>query len=344
MSHELHKEYEQGKLIRLTLGISQVDSFLEMIRASFSCNTWISYAYDLKIFVNTVDKPVLDVNPADIFYFLRHQQRTPRSRHSQNVISFKEGIRGFSHATIRRRLSTITSFYDYLVLKGELEANPVPWGQAVRQWTRPRKSPRFLRSFSALPQVLSQEEIDRFLGSLRTYRDRAIFLLMLLSGLLKEEVAHLQLPDIDVGQRKILVRHGKGGHQRRVFVAPEWFEVLEKYLHQERPASDSPYLFLVLKGPHRGQRLTGGGITRILRYHRTKAGVPRVRCHLLRHTCFSQLCEAGMPIEAIQEQAGHRSIEYTRRYVHLSDQRLQEEYLRATACLLPAREEGDNAR
>jgi site-specific recombinase XerD len=344
MSHQLHKEYQQGRLIRLTLGISQVDSFLEMIRASFSHNTWVSYAYDLKSFVNIIDKPVLDVNTADIFTFLRHQQRSPHGRHPQNVISFEEGTRGLSRATIRRQLSTISSFYDYLVLKGEMEANPVPWGQAIRQWTRPRTSRRFLRSPNSLPQVLSQEEIDQFLGSLRTYRDRAIFLLMLLSGLRKEEVAHLQLSDIDVGQRKILVRHGKGGHQRRAFVAPEWFEVLEKYLHQERPASDSPYLFLVLKGPHRGQRLTGAGITRILRYHRTKAGVPRVRCHLLRHTCFSQLCEAGMPIEAIQEQAGHRSIEYTRRYVHLSDQRLREEYLRATACLLPDSEEGGNAR
>jgi len=315
-----------------------------MVRTSFSYNTWINYAHDLKIFVNVIDKPVLEVTAADIFDFIRQQQRSANKRRPQKVISFEEGTRGLSKATIRRRLSTISSFYDYLVLKGELEANPVPWGQAIRQWTRPRKSRRFLRSPNALPQVLSQEEIDHFLGSLRTYRDRAIFLLMLLSGLRKEEVAHLQLSDIDVGQRKILVRHGKGGHQRRVFVTPEWFEVLQKYLHQERPASDSPYLFLVLKGPHRGHRLTGEGITSILRYHRAKAGVPRVHCHLLRHTCFSQLCEAGMPIEAIQEQAGHRSIEYTRRYVHLSDQRLQEEYLRATACLLPASEEGDNAR
>lgn len=167
---------------------------------------------------------------------------------------------------------------------------------------------------------------------------------MLLSGLRKEEVAHLRLSDINVGQRRILVRHGKGGHQRRVFVAPEWFEVLERYLHQERPASDSPHLFLVLKGGHRAQRLTGEGITRILRYHRGEAGVPRVRCHLLGHTCFSHLCEAGMSIEAIQEQAGHRNIDYTRRYIHLSDQRLREEYLQGIAHLSPAREEGADAR
>jgi site-specific recombinase XerC len=222
MSHELHKEYEQGKLIRLTLGIPQVDSFLEMIRASFSYNTWINYAHDLKIFVNVIGKPVLDVTAADIFYFIQQQQRSPNRRRPQNVISFEEDTRGLSQATIRRRLSTISSFYDYLVLKGELEANPVPWGQAVRQWMRPHRSRHFLRSPDALPQILSQGEIDRFLGSLRTYRDRAIFLVMLLSGLRKEEVTHLRLADIDVGQRKILVRQGKGGHQRRVFVAPAW--------------------------------------------------------------------------------------------------------------------------
>jgi len=238
MNHELHKEYEQGKLIRLTLGIPQVDSFLEMVRTSFSYNTWINYAHDLKIFVNVIDKPVLEVAAAEIFHFIRQQQRSPNKRRPQKVISFEEGTRSLSKATIRRRLSTISSFYDYLVLKSELEANPVPWGQAIRQWTRPRKSRHFLRSPDSLPQVLSQEEIDRFLSSLRTYRDRAIFLLMLLSGLRKEEVAHLLLADIDVGQCKIVVRNGKGGHQRRAFVPPVWFEVLEKYLHQERPASD----------------------------------------------------------------------------------------------------------
>lgn len=344
MTYELRKEYKHGKLVRLTMGIAQVDSFLEMIRTSFSYNTWINYAHDLKIFVNLVDKPVLEVTTADIFYFIREQQRSPNNRRSQKLTSYEQDTPGLSKATIRRRLATISSFYDYLVLRGELEANPVPWGQAIRQWTLLRKSPPFLRSPDSLPQVLSQEEIDRFLGSLRTYRDRAIFLLMLLSGLRKEEVAHLQLADVDVGQRKIMVRKGKGGHQRRVFVAPVWFEVLEKYLHQERPVSDSPYLFLTLKGPTRGQRLTGHGITTILRYHRTKANVPRMRCHLLRHTCFSNLCQAGMPIDAIQEQAGHRSIEYTRRYVHLSDQRLREEYLQASAHLSPTSEEQADAR
>jgi len=128
----------------LTLGIPQVDSFLELIRAGFSYNTWINYAHDLKIFVNVINKPVLEVTTADIFTFIQQQQRSPSKRHPQNVISFEEGGSGLSRATIRRRLSTISSFYDYLVLRGKLEANPVPWGQAVRQWTQPRKSRRFL--------------------------------------------------------------------------------------------------------------------------------------------------------------------------------------------------------
>ena len=343
MCYELNKEYEQGRLIRLTLGVPQVDSFLEMIRTSFAYNTWVNYAHDLKIFANTIGKPILEVTCADIFDFIRLQQRAPGERRSPNVISFQKVTSGLSRATIRRRVCTISSFYDYLVLRGDVETNPVPWGQAIKEWTSPRKSRRFLRSTDSLPQVLSQEEIERFLSSLRTYRDRAIFLLMLLSGLRKQEVAHLLLADVDVGQGKILVRNGKGGRQRRVFVAPVWFEVLERYLHEERPPSDSLYLFLVLKGPTRGQRLTGHGINTVLKYHRMKAHVPRMRCHLLRHTCFSNLCEAGMPIDAVQEQAGHRSIEYTRRYVHLSDKRLRSEYLEATDHLWPGHKEKADA-
>lgn len=91
MNHELHKEYEDGQLIRLTLGIPQVDSFLEMVRASFTYNTWINYAHDLKTFVNGIQKPILEVIPGDIFDFIRRQQRTAGKRRPQKVISFVEG-------------------------------------------------------------------------------------------------------------------------------------------------------------------------------------------------------------------------------------------------------------
>ena len=66
---------------------------------------------------------------------------------------------------------------------------------------------------------------------------------------------------------------------------------------------------------------------------RGRAGITRGTCHELRHTCFTRLHEAGMAIEAIQALAGHRSIASTRIYLHLGDDWLAEEYLRAVEAI-----------
>ena len=66
---------------------------------------------------------------------------------------------------------------------------------------------------------------------------------------------------------------------------------------------------------------------------RARAGLQRATCHQLRHTCFTRLREAGMALEAIQAQAGHASIDSTRIYLHLADDWLGNEYLRAAEAI-----------
>jgi integrase len=66
---------------------------------------------------------------------------------------------------------------------------------------------------------------------------------------------------------------------------------------------------------------------------RERAGIDRLTCHQLRHTCFTRLREAGMALEAIQAQAGHRSIESTRIYLHLANDWLAGEYRRASEAI-----------
>ena len=82
-------------------------------------------------------------------------------------------------------------------------------------------------------------------------------------------------------------------------------------------------------GPTRGQPLTADGIDTILRSARDRAGLAKVTCHQLRHTCLTRLREAGMELEAVQAQAGHASIESTRIYLHLTNDWLATEYRRA---------------
>ena len=88
-------------------------------------------------------------------------------------------------------------------------------------------------------------------------------------------------------------------------------------------------MFVVLKGPTRGGPLSTSGLDEVLAGARGRAGLTRGTCHELRHTCLTRLREAGMALEAVQAQAGHRSIASTRVYLHLSPDWLAEEYRRA---------------
>jgi len=88
-------------------------------------------------------------------------------------------------------------------------------------------------------------------------------------------------------------------------------------------------VFVVLKGPRRGLPLSAEGLDEILDGARRRAGLEHATCHQLRHTCLTRLREAGMALEAVQAQAGPLSIESTRVYLHLANDWLADQYLRA---------------
>jgi integrase len=92
-------------------------------------------------------------------------------------------------------------------------------------------------------------------------------------------------------------------------------------------------VFVVLKGPRRGQPLSAYGLDEIVEGARQRAGIARLTCHQLRHTCLTRLREAGMALEAVQIQAGHRSIESTRIYLQLANTWLIQEYTQAVDAL-----------
>ena len=128
--------------------------------------------------------------------------------------------------------------------------------------------------------------------------------------------------------------NGKGGRERIVPVSGRFFEALGEYLELERPSEVlTDACFVVLKGPRRGMPLTAAGLDEVIDGARGRGGLQRLSCHMLRHTCFTRLREKGMSLEALQAQAGHASIESTRIYLHLANDWLQGEYLRAAEAI-----------
>ena len=128
----------------------------------------------------------------------------------------------------------------------------------------------------------------------------------------------------------MFIAEGKGGRQRLIPVSGRFFAAVAAYLDAERPpGADTDRVFVVLKGPRRGQPLSAKGMDEILAGARRRAGLDHATCHELRHTCLTRLREAGMALEAVQAQAGHASIESTRIYLHLADDWLAAQYRKA---------------
>lgn len=195
---------------------------------------------------------------------------------------------------------------------------------------RGRRGSPLVRPARQLPKVLEPAEVVALLGALRKWRDRAMVEAMVLGGLRRAEVLGLRLEDLRTGERRVFVADGKGGHQRLVPMSARFFASTANYLDAERPAgTETERVFVVLKGPNRGRPLSAKGLEEVMDGARKRAKLEHATCHELRHTCLTRLREAGMALEAVQAQAGHRSIESTRISLHLANDWLAGGYRRA---------------
>jgi integrase/recombinase XerD len=307
-----------------------VDRYVEFVAARCRPNTVAATRSDLGVFFSVVDRPPVEVTASDVLEFIASQRR-PRG--DGKVVRLADGEAGLSARTIKRRVATVSGFFGWLTIVGAVSANPVPRGLSTRRRGR-RSGVPLVRTPRTLPKVLDAGEVNALLGALRRWRDRAMVEAMVLGGLRRCEVLGLRLEDLRPAERRVFIAEGKGGHQRLVPISGRFFASLARFLDAERPPeAATDRVFVVLKGPRRGRPLSEDGLDEIVRAARGRAGLSHATCHELRHTCLTRLREAGMALEAVQAQAGHRSIESTRIYLHLANDWLAGEYLRAVAAI-----------
>lgn len=318
-----------------SLGDALLDEYLVFVGARCRPNTVLAVFFDLRVFFRVVSKPVLEVVTGDVLDFVT-AQRLPRRG---NVVRIDDGESGMAASTIKRRLASVSGLFAYLAARGLVGVNPVPRGLAAR---RPgARGVPLIRAPRRLPRVLDPGEVTALLAALRTHRDRALVLVMVLGGLRRVEALGLGLGDLQPGDRRVRITQAKGGRERIVPVDDAFFAALRDYLQSERPADASTdRVFVVLKGPNRGRPLSAAGADQVLSDARVRAGLAHATCHELRHTCFTRLRQAGMALEAIQAQAGHASIESTRIYLHLSPDWLAGEYRQAMDVIAAAWDSG----
>jgi site-specific recombinase XerD len=301
-----------------------------------------AYAFDLLHFARWLAGQGIGLDAVDTDTLLRYLagcRAERRAGQHDNVISLASGrATGFAAATINRRLAAISGLFSFRSMRDPAVANPVPRGPAARRaaagertgllahLARPRpRSQLRVREPRRLPRGLDRAETAALLSSFRTDRDRAIAGLMLLSGLRSAEVLGLAVTDVDIGRGWVRVT-GKGDKERRVPVDPDVAGLIQAYLLAERPETASRALFIVAKGPNRGQPLTAAGLRRVFRYHREISGVTAGHPHALRHSFGTALAEAGVDLPVLQALMGHDHVDSSAAYIHLAPAHVRAAY------------------
>jgi site-specific recombinase XerD len=310
---------------------------------AYSPQTVRAYAFDLLAFARWLLEQRIALEEISTEVLLRFltacRTAVLPDRRGDNVFSIWDGRNsGYAATTINRRLAAISGLFAYRAMRHPQLANPVPRGREARRTAkgeragllghlakpRPRSGLR-LREPRRLPRGLQPGEAQALLRSFRTLRDRAIAGLMLLSGLRSAEVLSLQVRDVDIPRGWVRVV-GKGDKERRVPMDPEVAGLVQTYLLAERPETDAREVFVVAKGPHRGERLTPAGLRTIFRYHRARSGVAAGHPHALRHTFGTALAEAGVDLAVLQALMGHDHVDSSVAYVHLAPVHLRAAY------------------
>ncbi len=219
----------------------------------------------------------------------------------------------FSSNSSARILSSIKSFFEFMVISGKYESSPAQFVDA----------PKAARH---LPDVLTVEDIDLIINSIegdsrKSVRDRAIIELLYSCGLRVSELTSLRLTDLffDEGYIRVI---GKGDKQRLIPVRDFARKRIEEYLELrggESLVEDTIFL------NNRGSALTRVMIFTIVKSALSRASITaKVSPHTFRHSFATHLLEGGASIRQVQEMLGHSSITTTEIYTHVSSEHLRE--------------------
>lgn len=185
-----------------------------------------------------------------------------------------------------------------------------------------------------MPRLPNEEEWARLIDALkqRPARDRLMFMLAYDGALRRSELVTLRLDDFDFSTRLVRVRpeHAKNGCGRTVLYSPATGTALAAYLAERRRLHiGEPHLFLSASARNRSKRVGGFTWGLLAAALASEAGVPGFSTHTLRHLRLTDLARAGFDITEIAQFAGHRNLDSTRLYIHLSGRDIARAFQRA---------------
>jgi integrase/recombinase XerD len=223
---------------------------------------------------------------------------------------------GLGNRSVSRHLTTLRSFYGFLLREGQIETDPTEHLRSPKQW-------------QTIPKFLNLEEINKLIDAPDTarptgLRDRAMMELLYASGLRVSELCRVGVSDLNL-ELGVLRTMGKGSKHRLVPVGKEAIRAVEDYTRSGRAAllkgRASRYLFITA----RGGCLTRQAFWRLLAGYGRKAGIFHgLTPHVLRHSFATHLLEGGADLRSVQVMLGHADISTTQIYTHVMRSRLRE--------------------
>jgi site-specific recombinase XerD len=252
-------------------------------------------------FYGKSDKNAIEkVERADLEGFIEHEQD-----------------RGIRISTVRTRLACIIAFLHFL-----MEQDIVP-GSLLKRAIK-------LKLPDVLPRAMNPADVGKLLSVIDDTRDRALFLLLLRTGIRIGEALGLRLNDLDIRDRKVHLLEGeKNSMGRVVYLSDDALFAIKLWLRRRDKNKE-----FVFYGQGNGHLCYSAGRSHFVNYLK-KVGLDQkgYTVHCLRHTFASELLNAGMRLECLQQLLGHHDIEVTRRYARLTDRTREQEYFRAMAII-----------
>ncbi|RGN46702.1 MULTISPECIES: site-specific tyrosine recombinase/integron integrase [unclassified Bacteroides] len=286
------------------------DSFLDYLRfeRNYSEATVVSYGIDLtqfEDFIKSVDEE-LTVEEVDSDLIRQWE------------ISLME--KGYTSTSVNRKLSTLRSFYRFLLIRGKVEKDP------VRKVTGPKNK-------KPLPSFLKEEEMNRlidetdfgqgFIGC----RDKMIIEMFYATGMRRSELIGLNDVDVDFPASLVKVT-GKRNKQRLIPFADELRQSMEEYIKvRNEEVSDRCEAFFVNKN---GKRLYDNEVYNLVKRNLSKVVTLKKRSpHVLRHTFATTMLNNEAGLESVKELLGHSSLSATEVYTHATFEELKKVYKQA---------------
>jgi integrase/recombinase XerD len=272
----------------------------DQYRRNCKPNTLRSTFTNLDIFLSFVKASgkshLEEITREDLFAFIEHEQD-----------------RGMKPVTVHTRLGRIKAFIHFLVEQGVVRGDIL-----TRRLT--------VKVPDSLPRAMEPEHVRRLLSVIDNTRDRAMIVVLLRTGMRIGELLNLLVREVNLKERRIEIYEAEKTRVGRVVYLSEDANSCLKAWFKERDPNRQ--LLFYAKGRH---SMTYANARLVFAKYLAKAALSQrgYTLHCLRHTCASELLNAGMRLECLQQLLGHSTIEMTRRYARLTDKTREAEYFQA---------------